>query len=519
MIATSPYADVPIPDLSLPDYVLEHAECYTDRPALIDGVSGRTMTYAELAEQVRRAAAGLAAHGFGPGDVLALVCPNIPEYAVMFLAALRLGGIVTPVNPLFKRGELRFQLRDSRASLLVTTPTALDTALAAAEQSAVREVIVVGEAPGATPLRALLAAGVEPPAMRIDPAATAALPYSSGTTGLPKGVRLTHRNLVANLAQLEAVEPITPDDVLIAVLPLFHIYGLTFVLNLGLRCGAAVVTMPRFDLGGFLRLIETHRVTRAPLVPPVVRALATSPLVEGADLSSLRTIISGAAPLSADVAEACARRLGCVVKQGYGLTETSPVTHINPENAVRRGTVGLPLPNTECRVVDATTGETLPPGQPGEVCVRGPQVMAGYLGQPEATADVLGADGWLRTGDVGVLDADGYLTLVDRLKEMIKVKGYQVAPAELEAILSAHPAVAAAAVVPSPDEEAGEVPVAYVVLEGQASAEELMAHVAEWVAPYKRLRRVEFVESIPTSASGKVLRRALVERERQAWGG
>src|SRR5690606_33887589 len=337
--------------------------------------------------------------------------------------------------------------------------------------------------------------------------------------GLPKGVRLTHRNLVANLVQLAAVEPITPGDVLLGVLPFFHIYGLTFVLNLGLVTGAAVVTMPRFDLAACLDLMRRYQVTRAPLVPPVIRALARHPAARGVELPALRVVISVAAPLAGDIAAECAARLGCVVKQGYGLTETSAVTHINPDDAVRPGSVGLPLPGTECRIVDPATGIVLPPGAAGEVCIRGPQVMAGYLGQTEATAAVLDAEGWLRTGDFGRLDAAGYLTIVYRLKEQIKYKGFQVAPAELEALLLRHPAVAAAAVVPAPDEEAGEVPKAFIVAAAPVAAGEIMSFVAERVAPHKRIRRVEFVEEIPVSASGKILRRVLVERERAGRAG
>lgn len=506
-----------IPERSLAEFVLDRAANWPERPALIDGATGQVTTYAAFAAQVRAAAAGLAARGFRRGDVLALLCPNMPEFAVALHAALLLGGVVTPANPLFKLDELLTQLRDSGARWLVTTPPFDGTALAALAKGALDEVFVIGGIDAAgTPFETLLETGRPVPSVQIDPESTAVLPYSSGTAGLPKGVRLTHHNLVANLVQLAAVEPITPDDVLIGMLPFFHIYGLTFVLNLGLVCGAAVVTMPRFELAACLGLMRRHSITRAPLVPPVIRALARHPAVEGVELPALCVIISGAAPLSEDIAAECAARLGCVVKQGYGLTETSPVTHINPDDAVCPGSVGLPLPATECRIIDPATGAVLPTGEAGEVCIRGPQVMAGYLDQPEATAAVLDDEGWLRTGDIGRLDASGYLTIVDRLKEQIKYKGFQVAPAELEAILLRHPAVAAAAVVPAPDEEAGEVPKAFIVAAGPATAEEIMAFVAERVAPHKRIRRVAFVDEIPVSASGKILHRVLVERERAA---
>jgi len=288
------------------------------------------------------------------------------------------------------------------------------------------------------------------------------------------------------------------------------------VMNAVLRNGATLVTMPRFDLEGYLALVQAHRATKAHLVPPIVLALAKSPLVERYDLSSLQLVNSGAAPLSAELAQAAAARVGCPVVQGYGMTESSPVTHVTPLDPARHrlGSIGPPVPNTECRIVDLSSGAELGPGEEGEVCVRGPQVMRGYLDDPEATAATVDPDGWLHTGDVGRADEDGYVVLVDRVKELIKYKGYQVAPAELEAVLLEHPAVAEAAVVGRPDEEAGEVPKAFVALAGDATAEELMAFVAERVAPYKKLRALEFVEEIPKSPSGKLLRRVLNERER-----
>jgi acyl-CoA synthetase (AMP-forming)/AMP-acid ligase II len=328
---------------------------------------------------------------------------------------------------------------------------------------------------------------------------------------------LTHRNLVANICQVDAASQIVrEEDVVIGVLPFFHSYGLLVVLNVMLYKGATVVTMPRFELEAFLRTLQDYGVTRAYLVPPIILALAKHPLVEQYDLSKLRVIMSGAAPLSEAIARACAERLGCLVLQGYGLTETSPVTHANPEDPARikLASIGPPLPNTECQIVDLETGASLGPDQVGEVWIRGPQVMKGYWKHPEETARTITADGWLRTGDIGRVDEDGYFYIVDRIKELIKYKGLQIAPAELEAVLLSHPAVADAAVIPSPDEEAGEVPKAFVVLKADASAEELMAYVAERVAPFKKIRRLEFVEQIPRSASGKILRRVLLERER-----
>jgi acyl-CoA synthetase (AMP-forming)/AMP-acid ligase II len=270
--------------------------------------------------------------------------------------------------------------------------------------------------------------------------------------------------------------------------------------------------MPRFDLEQFLGLIEEHRITKAHLVPPIILALAKSPAVEGRDLSSLQFVNSGAAPLSAELAAAAAERIGCPVVQGYGMTETSPVTHTTPPDANRPGSIGPAIPNTEFRFVSTETGEE---AAEGELCIRGPQVMLGYLDDEQSTRDTIDANGWLHTGDVGRADDDGYVYLVDRVKELIKYKGFQVAPAELEAILVEHPAVADAAVIGVADEEAGEIPKAFVVLrDPDADPEEIKAFVADKVAHYKKLRRFEVVDEIPKSASGKILRRELIERER-----
>jgi acyl-CoA synthetase (AMP-forming)/AMP-acid ligase II len=268
----------------------------------------------------------------------------------------------------------------------------------------------------------------------------------------------------------------------------------------------------------FLRAVQDYRVTRAIVVPPIVLALAKQPVVDRYDLSSLKVVMSVAAPLSDHTARVCAERVGCVVKQGYGMTETGPALHLTPDgsDSLKEGTVGPCVPNTECRVVDPGTKESLGPGERGEIWARGPQVMPGYLNRPDATAETITPEGWIRTGDIGYADEDGWFFIVDRLKEQIKYKGLQVAPAELEAVLMAHPAVADVAVIPSPDDEAGEVPKAFVVLKDAATADDLLAYVAARVAPYKKVRRLEITEQIPRSASGKILRRVLVEQERAA---
>ena len=329
------------------------------------------------------------------------------------------------------------------------------------------------------------------------------LPYSSGTTGRQKGVMLSHRNLVAKTLSWHAIDAITEDDILAVVFPFFHIGGI-LCLNIFLSCGATLVITPRFDFAAFLRVIQDERVTRTLVAPPVILELSRHPLVDEFDLSSLRMITWGAAPLSEKVARACGERLGCQVKQLYGLTEASAQTHMVPADVDGRpGSGGPPVPGIACKIVDVATGAELGPGETGEICVRGEQVMKGYLNNPAATAQMIDGEGWLHTGDVGCADADGWIFIVDRVKELIKYKAYQVAPAELEAVLLAHPAVADVAVIPSPDDEAGEVPKAFVVLKSEATAEELMAFVAAHVAPYKKVRRRGVRRADPEVALGQ----------------
>ena len=327
---------------------------------------------------------------------------------------------------------------------------------------------------------------------------------------------LTHRNIVANLAQCDFVDPSEPGDHTIGVLPFFHIYGMVVILCMMLRRGATVVTLPQFDLETYLRLNSQYRCRTAYLVPPIALALAKHPMVEQFDLSSLELVNSGAAPLGAELELAVEKRIGCLTKQGYGMTEASPVTHFTPNERenVRHGSCGIVIANTQVRILDLESGKELGVGERGELLIRGPQIMKGYLNNAEATAQAIDADGWLHTGDVGYADADGFFFIVDRLKEFIKYKAYQVAPAELEAVLLTHPAVADAAVIPKADTEAGEIPKAFVVKRAEVSAAEIMAFVAERVAPYKKIREVEFIEKVPKSASGKILRRELIAMER-----
>jgi acyl-CoA synthetase (AMP-forming)/AMP-acid ligase II len=517
MIIKGPYPDVEIPETALTPLVLRRANELPDKPALIDGPTGRTITYSELAKSIAIAAYNLQQRGFKKGEVFGILSPNCPDYAIAFHAVATVGGIVTPINPLYTKREIRHQLEDAGARFLVTIPMFMDKALDAANEAGIEEVFVFGEAVGATPFADLLVDNGRAEQVEIDPYEDlVTLPYSSGTTGLPKGVMLTHHNLVANIRQMEGLCYFFETDTLICVLPLFHIYGLVVVLNMGLYTGATIVTMPRFELETFLKAAQDYEVSLAHLVPPIVLALSKHPVVDNYRLPKLRTIFSGAAPLGEDLTKACMERLGCSVRQGYGMTETSPVTHSSPAppHIIKFGSVGVPAPNTECKIIDLETGEALPRGERGEVCVRGPQIMKGYLNKPEATAQTIDAEGWLHTGDIGYADEDGHFFIVDRAKELIKYKGLQVAPAELEAVLVTHPCVADAAVIPCPDEEAGEVPKAIIVLRQPSEPESIMDFVSERVAPHKRIRYVEFVDTIPKSASGKILRRVLVETDR-----
>lgn len=515
----SPFPDLTIPNLPFTDVVLGRDGAYADRPALVDGVSGRALTFGDLREQVRRVAAGLSRRGIAKGDVVAIWAPNMPEYAVVLHAVARLGAILTTINPAYTVAETAFQLRDAGAGTLVTTAELAPRAREVAALAGRAIDIITIDAGVDLPSLASIAIDADPPAVSIDPVSdVVALPYSSGTTGLPKGVMLTHRNIVTNLLQMDALES---RDVraLAAVLPFFHIYGLVIIMSFGLMRGATLVTLPRFDLEAFLRILQQWPIALAHVVPPIVVALAKHPMVDRYDLSGVKWLFCAAAPLGPELTAAVETRLSVRVRQGYGMTEASPITHFTAPGSERPGKVGRLVPGTEGRMVDPLTGTDVGVGERGEVWVRGPQVMKGYLNKPDATAQTIDADGWLHTGDIGVVDEDGNLEIVDRLKELIKVKGYQVAPAELEALLLTHPGIADAAVIPVADDEAGERPKAIVVARDGLTAAEVVAFVESQVVHYKRLAAVAFVESIPKSPSGKILRRVLVARERASANG
>jgi acyl-CoA synthetase (AMP-forming)/AMP-acid ligase II len=525
----SPLPDVVIPDVSVFDYLFA---TLTDDElgdvALVDGTTGASTTYGELRTQVEAVAGAAAGAGIRPGDVVGLLCPNSPAFAVVFHGLLRAGATVTTLNSLYTAGEIAKQLADARARMLVTvSPLLAGAEAAAAEVGIASGDVVVLDGPGKAAdghpsLRDWLTSGAPAPDVSIDPAThLAVLPYSSGTTGLAKGVMLTHRNLVANVAQSVPTIEMTEHDRVLGVLPFFHIYGMTVLLNLTLRLRATLVPVPRFDLAQVLGLVQDRGLTYLFIAPPIAVALAKHPLVEEYDTSSVRIVFSGAAPLDAALGNAVAKRLGCVVKQGYGMTEMSPISHaIPPSVDLPLDSVGWTLPNTECKIVDPATGlEVEVPAEgesaPGELLVRGPQVMVGYLGNEQATADTLEPDGFLHTGDIATVTHDGVVRIIERLKELIKYHGYQVAPAELEALLLASPDVADVAVIGVRDETGEEVPKAYVVVQAghEVSEQDVRDYVAERVAPYKKVRQVEFVDTIPKSSSGKILRRDLRARE------
>ena len=509
---TSPLPDVPIRDISITECLFEALQKAPTRVVFIDGPTGRQVTGAQLMDDICRLAGGLAARGIGPGHVVALMAPNMPEYCTVFHGVVYAGATITTLNPTYTAHEMRHQLNDSGAELLITIPDFLATATAGAEGTNCKIIAVIGGADDMVSLTDLMgdAMPAQTPVDLVNFAAV--LPYSSGTTGLPKGVMLSHRNLVVNVDQALAVIGIQPDEVCVAFLPFFHIYGMNVIMNSHLVAGARLITMPRFDLAAFLGHIQTHGVRMVMAVPPVAIALTKHPMVAEYDISSLKVFVSAAAPLGAELSQACARRLNALSIQGYGMTELSPISHFSNEVLSKPGAVGVTVPNTVCKIIHPETGVAMGVDEEGELCIKGPQVMLGYLNNPEATARTIDAEGWLHTGDIASFDADGQLFIKDRLKELIKVKGFQVAPAEVEALLQTHSHVLDAAVIGVADDEAGEVPLAFVVAKPGAEPGEMLAFLRERLSSYKIPRRIEFVDAIPKSASGKILRRVLKDR-------
>ncbi|BAF23849.1 4-coumarate--CoA ligase 5 [Oryza sativa Japonica Group] len=513
--------DIAIPDhLPLHDYVFERLADRRDRACLIDGATGETLSFGDVDALSRRVAAGLSSIGVCHGSTVMLLLPNSVEFAVAFLASSRLGAVTTTANPLHTPPEIAKQVAASGATVVVTEPAFV------AKVSGLAGVTVVATGGGAercASFAGLAAAdGSALPEVAIDVANDAvALPYSSGTTGLPKGVMLSHRGLVTSVAQLvDGENPnlhLREDDVVLCVLPMFHVYSLHSILLCGMRAGAAIVVMKRFDTVKMLQLVERHGVTIAPLVPPIVVEMAKSDALDRHDLSSIRMVISGAAPMGKELQDIVHAKLpNAVLGQGYGMTEAGPVLSMcmafaKEPTPVKSGACGTVVRNAELKIVDPDTGLSLPRNQPGEICIRGKQIMKGYLNNPEATEKTIDKDGWLHTGDIGFVDDDDEIFIVDRLKELIKYKGFQVAPAELEAMLIAHAAVADAAVVPMKDDSCGEIPVAFVVARDGSGItdDEIKQYVAKQVVFYKRLHKIFFVDAIPKAPSGKILRKDL----------
>jgi len=536
---------VELPEASLAGLLDDAARDFPHAPAL--HFEGRTISYAQLAQQARRFSGALAALGVGRGTKVGLILPNCPQAVVALFGALRLGATVVQNNPLYTERELGHQLADAGVEVLVCLDLAYDRVKALRPRTAIREVIVTSvldELPGLKRVlapytrkgkaasagigkdepvkrwREVLGSAPTPP----EPAEVdadrdlALLQYTGGTTGISKGVMLTHANLRANVEQVRAWFPDADPgrEVMMAVLPFFHVYGLTVCLLLGLRIGAALVLLPRFDLDGVLAAVDKYRPTLFPGVPTMYVAINNAVAKGGHDLSSIKACLSGAAPLPLEVAERFERFSGGRLVEGYGLSESSPVAIANPIYGKRKaGTIGMPLPDTLARVADPSQpDQSMPAGEPGELALAGPQVMPGYWNRPDETAQVL-QDGWLFTGDMAVMDEEGYFSIVDRKKDLIIAGGYNIYPREVEEVLYEHPKILEVCVAGVPDSYRGEIVKAFVVLRSgeEASVEELREFAKGRLAAYKVPRSVEFRDELPKTLIGKVLRRALVEEE------
>ena len=511
-----PPINIPLESLTFP--LRRAATAFPEKIAVITPEAGGwEVSYRWLEDHSSILASSLERLGVVPGDRVGLWLKNSLETILSFYGILKVGGVVVPISTHYRSREVWHQLKTTGAKGLIAQAGLLDTL---EDLSAgIKDLgFLVTEGPqkplpGAVSFSSLLEGprGLDR-SLGIDPQeALAVLPFSSGTTGLPKGVMLTHHNLLSNLFQVVQAHEVSEGDLFINQLPFFHIYGMTVLMGASIMAGATQVLASRFrPLDEFLALFKTFRPSLFFTVPLILQEFCQDPQVPTMDWSRLRYINTGGAPLSPEIQERFTRITGVPVMQGYGLTESSPTTHVNPLDRIKVGSIGWPLANTEDKIVNPETGEELPPKEVGELWVRGPQIMKGYYREPEATANTLVGD-WLRTGDLGWKDEEGYVYIVDRLKELIKCKGFQVAPAEIEHILVGHPEVQDAAVIGEPHPDFGEVPLAFVVRRPQAhlSPESLSDYAAQGLAQYKRLARVVFIEAIPRSPSGKILRRLL----------
>ncbi|KAI9024665.1 hypothetical protein DFJ74DRAFT_665759 [Hyaloraphidium curvatum] len=562
MVFKSRFPAVQIPDLPIPNFVFDENPImgYNDVPSFVDGISGRAITFGQqksYVEQLGSTLANPSAAGFKlqpvkEGVVVGIVSPNHVLYPTALWGILRAGGTATTANAAYTVDELIHQLSDSGAKLLITHPQVIGVALEAAKKVGIPESsVMVFEHDEATKKAGyptvddLISAGAKLaplPKLSFKPGEAAKrvafLCYSSGTTGRAKGVMISHKNVVSNVCQFRGFDgdSLQPGiDKLMGVLPMYHIYALILLVHIATFSKVTTVVLPRFEPQLFLDTIEKYKITIMHLVPPIIVALAKMPLVENYTLASVRDIFSGAAPLGKEVSDELVERLmklrkkvgsteHVVLRQGWGMTETSTVVTANPLQGGKPGSVGLLLPNLEARVVDPDTGKDCAVGQEGEIWVRGPNVVIGYLNNEKANAETFDNEGYIHTGDVVTVDEDGYFTIRDRIKELIKVKGLQVAPAELEALLLTHPLVADSAVIPVPDERAGELPKAFCVLKTPAKDATERAKVAADIAKFiegKVARHkwlaggIDFVDVIPKSPSGKILRRLLRDAERE----
>jgi long-chain acyl-CoA synthetase len=504
------------PKIPLYQFLSDTAERYPDNPAFFSG--NECITYSELDDQTSRLAAALAGFGLKRGGRGIVFLPNGIEYVIGYYGILKAGGSVAPVNPTYKKDELLHVVTDSEAVVVICNRETLPVVQEIREETGLREIILTDnvDIPRTISLKNIF--DEYPPKMPeivIDPGEdVAAIEYTGGTTGFPKGAMLTHYNLVANAIQNATYLSWTENDVIVGLLPFYHSWGACTCVNSPIYVGARVVTMPRYDAETLLETIEKDKVTLLHGAASLYTMLINSPSIGKYDLSSLRYVKAGAMPIPPEIKEKWENETGVKMILAYGLSEASPETHTSPPNRIKPGTIGIPIMNTDARIMDEETGlEELPPGEIGELVLKGPQVMKGYLNRPEENTVTL-RDGWLHTGDLAKMDEEGYFYIVDRKKEIIKYKGYTIAPAEVEATLYEHPAVRECAVVGVPDDLAGELPKAYVVpKEGSdCSGDELIEFCKERLSPYKRIRLVEFIDEIPKTQVGKILRRILRDR-------